>query len=146
MPENDVEFEAIFSDGSTHNHETDKNEWFFDDETHWHACRDKTCSQRFDSEAHTFKWKADVLATDSTEGIKHEECTVCGKTRNEDTVIPVGGPNPEWTKEQEDPFEKERQKKAWILPVVIAAASVLAGAGVTAGIILVKKKKAEKAK
>lgn len=34
-------------------------------------------------------WKVDKAATTTETGLKHEECTVCGHKRSEDTVIPV---------------------------------------------------------
>lgn len=37
--------------------------------------------------AHTFVWKIDRKATIDAEGIKHEECSACGFTRNENTAI-----------------------------------------------------------
>ena len=42
-----------------------------------------------DLASHTFVWKVDKAATETQTGLKHEECTVCGHKRSEDTVIPV---------------------------------------------------------
>lgn len=39
---------------------------------------------------HEWKWVVDQNATDTESGLKHEECTRCGVTRNEGTVIPAG--------------------------------------------------------
>ena len=36
---------------------------------------------------HTFEWKVDKEATETATGLKHEECSVCGYKRNENTVI-----------------------------------------------------------
>ncbi len=36
---------------------------------------------------HTYEWVIDVEPTATETGLKHEECTLCGETRNEDTVI-----------------------------------------------------------
>ena len=37
---------------------------------------------------HSFGWIVDQQATEEQSGIKHEECTVCGEKRNENTEIP----------------------------------------------------------
>lgn len=141
MPGNEVRLEAHFIDADkSHTHQADTTKWIFDEEEHWHACRDNTCSERIDKAVHNFAWKADILATDSAEGTKHEECTVCGKKRNENTVIPKGGPNPEWTDDQKG-SDGDGKKNAWILPVIIAGASILIGAGVTTAIVMLMKKK-----
>ena len=141
MPGNEVRLEAHFIDADkSHTHQADTTKWIFDEEEHWHACHDNTCSERIDKAVHNFAWKADILATDSAEGTKHEECTVCGKKRNENTVIPKGGPNPEWTDDQKG-SDGDGKKNAWILPVIIAGASILIGAGVTTAIVMLMKKK-----
>ena len=51
----------------THSYGTD---WKYDDTNHWHECE---CG--------------DKAATKKATGIKHEECTVCGAKRSENTVI-----------------------------------------------------------
>ena len=38
---------------------------------------------------HTFEWVIDLPAGEGSTGIKHEECSVCGTTRNNGTVIPA---------------------------------------------------------
>ena len=40
---------------------------------------------------HKFKWVIDKEPTETEDGYKHEECTVCGFRRNENTVIPATG-------------------------------------------------------
>ncbi len=42
---------------------------------------------------HTFEWVIDKAATGTETGLKHEECTVCGEKRSENTVIPATGKN-----------------------------------------------------
>lgn len=37
---------------------------------------------------HDYQWVIDQAATTEAEGLKHEECTVCGNKRSEGTVIP----------------------------------------------------------
>ena len=43
---------------------------------------------------HTFEWKVDKEATETATGLKHEECSVCGYKRNENTVIEKIEKNP----------------------------------------------------
>ena len=81
---------------------TDTTVWKFDENTHWNPCDDVTCSVHVNEAAHTFVWVNDEAESDiSTRSIeartKHEECTVCGYTRNENTPItpdPVVTPEP----------------------------------------------------
>ena len=61
--------------------------WSSDDTHHWHECTDASCTSIADKAEHTFEWKIDVPASQASTGTKHEECTVCGKKRNENTVI-----------------------------------------------------------
>ena len=76
------------ADSHTHSYGT---AWKYDDTNHWHECQ---CGDKADTAAHTFKWGIDKAATKEATGIKHEECTVCGAKRSENTVIdklPDGG-------------------------------------------------------
>lgn len=81
---------------------TDTTVWKFDENTHWNPCDDVTCSVHVNEAAHTFVWVNDEAESDiSTRSIeartKHEKCTVCGYTRNENTPItpdPVVTPEP----------------------------------------------------
>ena len=67
--------------------------WYSDASSHWHQCTDTDCPDPYastkDSTSHTFVWKVDTAATKTQTGQKHEECTVCGHKRSENTVIPV---------------------------------------------------------
>ena len=76
------------ADSHTHSYGT---AWKYDDTNHWHECQ---CGDKADTAAHTFQWAIDKAATKEATGIKHEECTVCGAKRSENTVIdklPDGG-------------------------------------------------------
>lgn len=81
---------------------TDTTVWKFDENTHWNPCNDVACSVHVNEAAHTFVWVNDEAESDiGTRSIKartkHEECTVCGYTRNENTPItpdPVVTPEP----------------------------------------------------
>ena len=76
-----------------HQHTYDGSTWYADATSHWHQCTDKDCpdpsGSTKDQASHTFVWKVDKAATRTQTGLKHEECTVCGFKRNENTVIPV---------------------------------------------------------
>ena len=68
---------------ATHSHSYG-TEWKYDDTNHWHECE---CRDKADTAAHSFQWVIDKAATKEATGIKHEECTVCGAKRSENTVI-----------------------------------------------------------
>ena len=85
-----LETATIPATGSTHTHSYG-TEWKYDDTNHWHECE---CGDKADTAAHSFQWVIDKAATKEATGIKHEECTVCGAKRSENTVIdklPDGG-------------------------------------------------------
>ena len=67
----------------THSYGTD---WKYDDTNHWHECQ---CGDKADTATHSFQWVIDKAATKDATGIKHEECTVCGAKRSENTEIPA---------------------------------------------------------
>lgn len=76
-----------------HTHTCAGSKWYADATSHWHQCTDKDCPDLYastkDLASHTFVWKVDKAATATETGSKHEECTVCGFERSENTVIPV---------------------------------------------------------
>ena len=85
-----LETAPIPATGSNHTHSYD-TEWKYDGTNHWHECE---CGDKADTAAHNFQWEIDKAATKEATGIKHEECTVCGAKRSENTVIdklPDGG-------------------------------------------------------
>ena len=61
--------------------------WYHDENSHWHTCE---CGEVLDKETHEFKWVIDKEATATSEGLKHEECSICGYQK-EAIVIPVVG-------------------------------------------------------
>lgn len=75
-----------------HTHTYAGSPWYADAASHWHQCTDSTCPDPYastkDLAPHTFVWKVDTAATKTQTGLKHEECTVCGHKRSENTVIP----------------------------------------------------------
>lgn len=85
----------IYTDGDCSTqftvHQHTYGAWSSDDTHHWHECTDASCPGKAasvtDKAKHNFEWKIDVPASQASTGTKHEECTVCGKKRNENTVI-----------------------------------------------------------
>lgn len=91
MPGNDVKIEATYKDAPPSHTHSYGTEWKYDDTNHWHECE---CGDKADTAAHSFQWVIDKAATKEATGIRHEECTVCGAKRSENTVIdklPDGG-------------------------------------------------------
>lgn len=91
MPGNAVKIEATYKDAPPSHTHSYGTEWKYDGTTHWHECG---CGDKADTAAHSFQWVIDKAATKEATGIKHEECTVCGAKRSENTVIdklPDGG-------------------------------------------------------
>ena len=91
MPGNDVKLEATYKDAPPSHTHSYGTEWKYDGTNHWHECE---CGDKADSALHSFQWVIDKAATKEATGIKHEECTVCGAKRSENTVIdklPDGG-------------------------------------------------------
>ena len=86
-----LETATIPATGSTHTHSYG-TEWKYDDTNHWHECE---CGDKADTAAHSFQWMIDNAATNEATGIKHEECTVCGAKRSENTVIDKNSGSPE---------------------------------------------------
>ena len=88
MPANDVKIEATYKDAPpahTHSYGT---EWKYDGTTHWHEC---ACGDKADIAAHSAsEWIVDTAATETTDGAKHKECTVCKKVL-ETAPIPATG-------------------------------------------------------
>ena len=92
MPGNDVKIEATYKDASPSHTHSYGTEWKYDGTNHWHECE---CGDKADTAAHSFQWVIDKAATKETTGIKHEECTVCGAKRSENTVIPKDSGTPQ---------------------------------------------------
>ena len=64
-------------------------EWKSDDTNHWHEC--SRCRDKKDEAAHSAsEWIIDTAATETAEGAKHKECTVCKKVL-ETATIPATG-------------------------------------------------------
>ena len=78
-----LETATIPATGSSHTHSYG-TDWKYDGTNHWHEC---ACGNKADTAAHSFQWVIDKAATKEATGTKHEECTVCGAKRSENTVI-----------------------------------------------------------
>ena len=84
MPASAVKLEATYKDAPpahTHSYAAD---WKHDDANHWHEC---DCGDKAGTAAHSFQWVIDKAATKEATGSRHEECTVCGAKRSENTAI-----------------------------------------------------------
>lgn len=57
-------------------HSEDGTGWHYDGENHWKICAD--CGKEMDKAAHTLTWVIDKEATATENGLKHQECSVCG--------------------------------------------------------------------
>ena len=84
MPASAVKLEATYKDAPpshTHSYGTD---WKYDDTNHWHECE---CGDKADVAAHSAsEWIVDTAATETAEGAKHKECTVCKKVLETATI------------------------------------------------------------
>ena len=79
-----VKVRATYKDAAPSHTHTYGTEWKSDADNHWHEC---DCGDKADIAAHSFAWKIDKEATQTETGLRHEECSVCGAKRNENTVI-----------------------------------------------------------
>ena len=82
----------------THNYGT---EWKYNEISHWHEC---TCGDKAQVGAHVFKWVVDKAATETKNGSKHEECTICGYQRPA-VEIPATGGGSGYYPEYHDPVQ-----------------------------------------
>ena len=83
-----VQFKVMFTaTGSTHTHSYG-TEWKYDGTNHWHECE---CGDKANIAAHSAsEWIVDTAATETADGAKHKECTVCKKVL-ETATIPATG-------------------------------------------------------
>ena len=88
MPGNDVNIEATYKDAPPSHTHSYGTEWKYDGTNHWHECE---CGDKADIAAHSAsEWIIDTAATETAEGAKHKECTVCKKVL-ETATIPATG-------------------------------------------------------
>ena len=70
------------------------SDWKSDNTDHWKECTVVGCGVIIEDSkaAHTAgEWIIDTPATDTTDGSKHKECTVCGYTMATETIPATGG-------------------------------------------------------
>ena len=135
-------------DDSTHEF---GEEWANEDpQYHWHECE---CGAKSELMEHTFQWIIDKEATETANGQKHEECTVCGYKKAAITVYPgeeqepsapetTGPAAQEGTNAADGATDGDGEKapnNTWIIVVLVIA--VIAVGAVTA-VLVIKKKKA----
>lgn len=88
MPGNDVKLEATYKDAPPSHTHSYGTEWKYDDTDHWHECE---CGDKANIAAHSAsEWIVDTAATETADGTKHKECTVCKKVL-ETATIPATG-------------------------------------------------------
>ena len=64
------------------------SDWKYDSTNHWHEC--SRCHDKKDEAAHSAsEWIIDTAATETAEGAKHKECTVCKKVLETATIPPA---------------------------------------------------------
>ena len=79
--------ETIPATGESHTHDYG-TEWKHDKDNHWHEC---TCGDKANVAAHTpGEWIVDTEATETTDGSRHRECTVCGYVTATETIPAKG--------------------------------------------------------
>ena len=80
--------EAIPATGGEHTHSYG-TDWKYDDTNHWHECE---CGDKVDVAAHSAsEWIVDTAATETAEGSKHKECTVCGYMMTTEAIPATDG-------------------------------------------------------
>lgn len=90
MPGNDVKLEATYKDAPPSHTHSYGTEWKYDDTDHWNECE---CGDKANIAAHSAsEWIVDTAATETADGTKHKECTVCKKVL-ETAPIPATGSN-----------------------------------------------------
>ena len=88
MPGNDVKLEATYKDAPPSHIHSYGTEWKYDGTNHWHEC---ACGDKANIAAHSAsEWIVDTAATETADGAKHKECTVCKKVL-ETAPIPATG-------------------------------------------------------
>ena len=101
--------------------------WHSDATSHWHLC---SCGERLGVAAHSFTWVTDKEASATEDGLRHEECSVCGYAKA-GVAIPATGGSSAGSANGQLPATGDVTGAAWA-PLALAAASLLAGSRVAA--------------
>lgn len=100
--------------------------WKNDGINHWHECE---CGDKSSKLAHTFEWVIDKEATETENGSKHKECTVCSYKKVAVEIPAIGG-------DIDKPFEPSkpdtdapqtgdnRNMLLWIFLMAVSATSI----------------------
>lgn len=135
-------FEVKTNDAHKHSYGT---EWKYSEADHWHEC---SCGDKSDKSAHTFEWKTDKDASKTETGLKHEECSICGAKRNENTVIEKLPADDSGKAGGTDNTDNSGSKSDINSPktgdesnMLLWAALLLISGGAAVGTVVVKKKK-----
>lgn len=113
----DTKTSVIPSTGHTFN-----TEWSSDETNHWHNC--VNCDARADEAEHTFEWVIDKEATENESGSQHEECSVCGYSKDA-VEIPAGGGATDDPSGNPDDTGDNGYMVLWISLVVIAGVALI---------------------
>ena len=90
MPGNDVKLEATYKDAPPSHTHSYGTEWKYAEPDHCHECEG---GDKANIAAHSgSEWIVDTAATETADGAKHKECTVCKKVL-ETAPIPATGSN-----------------------------------------------------
>lgn len=156
MLDADVKVEATYKNADLSHSHVYGDSWKSDEDNHWKECE---CGDKAELAAHTFAWKTDKEATKTETGLKHEECSVCGYKRNENTEIAkltdsstADKTEPNSTSESSDPAKTEEHDgpssprtgsrsdiSLWI------ALTLISGGALVAAKVFSKKRKTNKA-
>ncbi|MGN0348088.1 MAG: chitobiase/beta-hexosaminidase C-terminal domain-containing protein [Roseburia sp.] len=92
MPAYNVTLTAVYEPiQPTHVHEFG-SEWTHDATHHWHSCINPGCDGAVQDKGEhvTSEWILDRDATDTTDGMRHKECTICGRILVTQTLVATG--------------------------------------------------------
>ena len=107
MPGNDVKIEATYKDAPPSHTHSYGTEWKYDGTNHWHECE---CGDKADIAAHSAsEWIVDTAATETADGAKHKECTVCKKVLETATIPATGSGDNNTDKPGKDDSTKSPQ-------------------------------------
>jgi hypothetical protein len=115
------------------------SEWVtLDPEIHYHECE---CGDKSDIAPHDFVWIIDKEVTETENGKKHKECTVCGYKQAAITVYPGDEIDPTEPSQPSDGGDKGSDRGSDNTMILVIALIAVLGGGFAALKFLPKKKK-----
>ncbi|WP_178666947.1 leucine-rich repeat protein [uncultured Eubacterium sp.] len=140
MPDTAVEVKAVYKNAaSSHTHNANTSTWEKDESYHWNLC---DCGEKLNKSSHTFEWIIDKEATETEKGYKHQECTVCGYSRDAVEISTVSADDMEDTVElKSEPMTSPQtgyDGTIWMLSALMIVSGLM-----LAGFTLHKKKRAK---